>query len=265
MNNITIADTFLPSSGSQVFVRQWQPAEQTGLSPIVLLHDSLGSVELWRDFPLRLAAKTGRRVIAYDRVGFGRSDAHAGVLKPDFVRDEGRTTLDDVCRALEVGDMILMGHSVGGGMALSAGATHADRTVGIITLSAQAFVEDRTLDGIREAQANFQDEAQVARLAKYHGDKARWVLDAWIETWLAPSFADWSLDADLAGLQCPVLTIHGENDEFGSKAHPDRISSLAASPVQVVMIENGGHMPHKEQPERVLELVADFIDTNRLV
>lgn len=263
MTEITITDTFVTTAGGELFVRCWQPQGSEARAPIVLLHDSLGSVELWRDFPLKLAQATGRKIVAYDRLGFGRSSAHPTMVQADFIKDEGRTALATIRQALNVGPMILLGHSVGGGMAISAGATHATETLGIITLSAQSFVEDRTLQGVREAKINFQNPDQVARLAKYHGDKAPWVLDAWTETWLDPSYAGWTLDDDLAQLQSPVLTIHGEKDEFGSMAHPERIAQMASSPVQSVTIEGGGHMPHKEQTERVLELVRDFIRTTK--
>ena len=264
MNDTIVSDSFIPTLGGQLFVRQWQPEKTTPLTPIILLHDSLGSVELWRDFPLKLSVATGRIVIAYDRLGFGRSSAHPGLLQADFIKDEGRTALASVRESLNIGPMILLGHSVGGGMALSAGATYGEEVAGIITLAAQAFVEDRTVAGITEAKTNFANPDQVARLARYHGDKARWVLDAWIETWLAPSFADWTLDDDLRQLRSPVLAIHGENDEFGSKAHPERIAARSASRVQAEMIAGGGHMPHKDHTDQVLDLVVTFLKSNAI-
>ena len=262
MNDITITDRLVPSQTGQLFARQWMPVGTDHLTPIVMLHDSLGSVELWRDFPQKLAQATGRKVVAYDRMGFGRSSPNPNRLAADFIKDEGRTGLSDVCRALGIGPVILLGHSVGGGMALSAGATLADRVQAIISLSAQAFVEDRTLEGVRQAKIQFQAPDQMARLAKYHGDKAPWVLDAWIETWLDPAYAGWSLDEDLVGLRCPVLCVHGEEDEFGSMAHPQRIVALASSPVEMVMIDGGGHMPHKEDQPRLLALISGFLEAN---
>lgn len=258
MTDTNVTDSFVHAPGGKLFARRWTLATPTALSPIIVFHDSLGSVDLWRDFPAKLAQATGREVIAYDRLGFGRSDPHPGHLAPDFIKDEGRTGLPAVRKAFGIDRMVLFGHSVGGGMAISAGSIFADETDGIITLSAQAFLEDRTVAGIEQARAGFQSEEQIARLAKYHGQKAKWVLDAWTETWLAPSFSDWSLDKDLAVLRSPLLTIHGEQDEYGSKAHPDRIKACSGAPVKVVMIENGGHLPHKEQPELVLELIGEF-------
>lgn len=258
MDHVQSTDTLIEGPGGKLFVRSWKPATQTPLNPIIVFHDSLGSVSLWRDFPARLAAATSRPVIAYDRLGFGQSDPNPHHLAPDFIKSEGRTGLQAVREALGIDRMILFGHSVGGGMAISAGATYADKTDGIVTLSAQAFLEDRTVEGIKAAKVAFESVDQIDRLAKYHGSKAKWVLDAWIETWLDPSFADWSLDDDLRSLCSPVLVVHGDQDEYGSRAHPDRIEALATSPVGLAIIENGGHVPHKEQPELLLKLISEF-------
>ncbi len=97
------------------------------------------------------------------------------------------------------------------------------------------------------------------RLARYHGDKARWVLGAWIDTWLAPGFAAWTLDADLARVDCPLLALHGDRDEYGSRCHPERIDARAAGPPEAVILEDCGHVPQREQPEAVLRAVARFL------
>lgn len=239
----------------------WAPTDVTSATraPIVLLHDSLGCVALWRDFPAMLANATGRRVIAYDRLGFGRSDPSPGTLPPTFIHDEATRGLTPVCAALGIERFIAFGHSVGGGMAVGCAAAFADDCVGLVTMSAQAFVEDRTLAGIRTAQTAFAHPGQVERLAKYHGDKAAWVLHAWIDTWLAPSFADWSLDADLARVRCPTLVMHGEHDEYGSVLHPQRIAGGVAGPSSLHVLDGVGHVPHREQPDAVLARVGAWM------
>ncbi|MDE8652800.1 alpha/beta fold hydrolase [Novosphingobium album (ex Liu et al. 2023)] len=251
-------DAYVATPHGRLFTRSWPPADAIQAPPIILFHDSLGSVDQWRDFPARLVAATGRPAIAYDRLGFGRSDPNPRRLQPDFVQDEARTGLPYIREALAADRMLLFGHSVGGAMAIAAGAAFPAQTEAVITLAAQTFAEDRTLAGIEQARQTFQDETQLERLAKYHGAKTRWVLDAWIGTWLAPSFADWSLDDDLRRLRCPVLAVHGDHDEYGSRAHPDRIAALAAGAVQEVLLANCHHMPHREAPEDVLRLVGDF-------
>jgi pimeloyl-ACP methyl ester carboxylesterase len=241
-----------------LFVRKWAPAQAQG-SPIILFHDSLGCVELWRGFPAALAVRTGRAVVAYDRLGFGRSAARTDKLRPGFIAEEAETFFPVLLEQLAIERFVACGHSVGGGMAAHCAATFVASCAALITESAQAFVEDRTLQGIREAQALFADPAQVERLGKYHRDKARWVLDAWIDTWLSPDFAAWSLDAVLPQVRCPVLAIHGADDEYGSVRHPARIGKLAGGPTRVAVMPDTHHVPHREREQAVLDLIAEFL------
>ncbi|WP_245651006.1 alpha/beta fold hydrolase [Thauera butanivorans] len=265
LHDIDTRDHWIEAGGARLYAREWSPR---GLppppgrdrTPIVLLHDSLGSVELWRDFPAVLCAGTGRRVLAYDRLGFGRSDACSGKLPLDFIAAEAETGFAALLRQLEIGRFILFGHSVGGGMAVNCAARHADDCAALITESAQAFVEDRTVAGIEEARELFKDPAQRERLAKYHGDKAEWVLDAWIGTWLSPAFASWSLRPVLPRVECPLLAIHGAEDEYGSPCHPELIGELAGGPARVEIMPGIRHVPHRECPEQVFKLVSRFLD-----
>ena len=253
-----MTDIFIDAPGGKRFGCVWGDVSAAS-TPIILLHDSLGSVELWRDFPGRLAEVTGRAVVAYDRLGFGRSDPYPGALDTDFIREEARSSLPALQARLGIGRMILFGHSVGGGMSVCAGAALPDSIVAVIAESAQAFVEDLTLAGIREAENGFEAPGQMDRLARYHGDKARWVLQAWTGTWLSPHFADWTLDGELRRLGCPVLAMHGDRDEYGSRRHPERIGSLPPGGGEVVIFEDCGHVPHREKPELVLQAVTRFV------
>lgn len=259
MNDLTSRDRHIPTPKGRLFARQWLPAAPSGKAPFILLHDSLGSVALWRDFPARLAALTGRPVIAYDRLGFGKSDPYPGRLRSDFISEEARSGLHFIRESFGIGRMILFGHSVGGGMAVASGAAFPDETEAVITLAAQAFVENRTIAGLEQAKLFFRSEEQMDRLARYHGDKAPWVLGAWLDTWLDPSFAHWSLDEALRGLRCPILAIHGDKDEYGSEAHPKRIAALAPGRAEVAIIPDCGHVPHREKLEEVLQLVERFL------
>lgn len=254
-------DCRVDTDAGRLHARQWRPSspDADAATPFVLFHDSLGCVELWRDFPARLAQVTGRRVIAYDRLGFGRSDPHPGTLDRHFVHDEANGGFRAVREQLGIADFIGFGHSVGGGMAIACAAAYADHCRGLITESAQAFVEDRTVQGIRAAQQQFAQPGQLERLRKYHGDKAAWVLHAWIDTWLAADFADWNLDDTLRHVACPVLVLHGEHDEFGSFRHPERIAALAAGPASMHILADCGHVPHREQAEVVLGLIGDWL------
>jgi pimeloyl-ACP methyl ester carboxylesterase len=225
----------------------------------MLLHDSLGCVELWRDFPEALCRATGRTVLAYDRLGFGKSDALPGKLACDFVSTEALDGFAAVREQLGAERFIVLGHSVGGGMAVHCAARFGPACVALVTESAQAFVEDRTIHGIEEARELFKDPAQIERLRKYHGAKAAWVLDAWIETWLNPAFAGWSLRPVLPGVACPALVLHGAEDEYGSLRQPETIAGLTGGPARLEILPGARHVPHRENPARVLALLEDFM------
>ncbi len=244
----------------RLFVRVERPEGAASGPPILLLHDSLGCAALWRDFPERLAAATGRETFAYDRLGFGRSDAHPGRLGRGFVADEAERTVPRVLEALGIGDFVLCGHSVGGGMAVETAARFPDRCRALVTIAAQAFVEDRTREGIIVGKAELNRPEGLECLARHHGGKAKWALDAWTETWLSPEFADWTIDAALEKVTCPVLAVHGENDEYGSLRHPERI---AAGRGRTCILDGVGHVPHRECPERLVAEIAAFLAETR--
>jgi len=260
--SLQATEAWVTTPDGRLYVKQrGAPADDAARPPIVLLHDSLGCVGLWRDFPQRLAQATGNTVIAYDRLGFGQSDPHPGQLAPSFIQDEAHGGFAALIERLGLERFIVFGHSVGGGMAASIAAAYPDRCVGLITESAQAFVEEQTREGIRMAQAQFAAPDQMVRLEKYHGNKAQWVLDAWVNTWLSPAFAQWCLDDALLAVRCPVLAIHGGQDEYGSTAQPERIVTLAGAPARLALLPRCGHVPHREQEAAVLDVVGTFIAT----
>jgi pimeloyl-ACP methyl ester carboxylesterase len=254
------SDHRIAAANAHLFARSWQAGETAPTSSAILLfHDSLGCADLWREFPAKLAETTGLRVVAYDRLGFGRSDPSPGAIGPDFIRDEGRVFVPALCEALGLSSLVLVGHSVGGAMAVATAAQCPELCRAVVTIASQAFVEDRTLAGIREAKAGFAEPGQMERLARYHGDKAPWVLAAWTETWLSPAFGGWSQDADLRRLACSLLVIHGDHDEYGSLRHPERIVRGSAAPATMVTLEGCGHVPHRERPDEVCRHVLDFL------
>lgn len=260
--NINTETLWIDTPHGQLFGCRWFPAGATGdrpKPPIVLFHDSLGCVALWRDFPQMLCQATGREVIAYDRLGFGRSSAYPGQLPQHFIRDEAERFFPCLLEALQIERFVALGHSVSGAMAATCASVHQQRCAALITVSAQAFVEERTLQGIRTAKAQFEQPGQMARLEKYHGDKSPWVLAAWTETWLSPTFGDWTIESGIDAIRCPLLAIHGEHDEYGSTLHPRRIAELPANGGECLIIDGCHHVPHREAPEALLEAVTRFL------
>jgi pimeloyl-ACP methyl ester carboxylesterase len=210
-------------------------------------------------FPRRAFRKDSRHVIAYDRLGFGKSARRFERPSVDFISEEAETLFPALCRALGIGPFVLFGHSVGGAMALVIAAAQREACEAVVTEAAQAFVESRTLSAIRAARATFGHPAQLERIVRWHGDKARWVLESWTEVWLSPDFASWSLERHLGKVRCPVLAIHGERDEYGSLAFPRRIASRVKGPSTMAILEDCGHVPHRERKSEVLEWVCDFM------
>ncbi len=246
----------------QLLARSWSPAKKEDnrvKPPIILFHDSLGSVELWRDFPERLCQATGHEVVAYDRLGFGQSAAYPGDLPMDFIRDEAERFFPLLRAALHIEQFVAFGHSVGGAMAATCASLYGQSCMALITESAQAFVEDRTLQGIRVAKALFANTGQMARLQKYHGDKAQWVLSAWTQTWLSEAFAGWTIESCIASIHCPLLAIHGEEDEYGSVLHPARIARLTTASSECLILEQCRHVPHREVAQAVLDKVSRYL------
>ena len=234
------------------------PPEVRG-APLVMIHDSLGCVSLWGGLPERLATATGRRVVVYDRAGFGRSVPREDRLAPDFVAEEAETDLAAVLEAAALERFALLGHSVGGSMAVEAAAARSDRCTGVVTLASPTFVEPLTLDGIRRMRPGFDEPARRAQLEAHHGERTGWVLDAWSGTWLSPGFAGFALDGALARLACPVLAIHGTDDLYGSEAHPRRIEAHAAAGAEVAMLAGEGHFPHRTSEAAVVRLATAFL------
>jgi len=257
--NPTIQDKWVQGPRGRLFVRSWTPHSACGLAPLILLHDSLGSVELWRGFPAALCEATGRAVVAYDRLGFGQSDPHPGALAPDFVSAEAGGDFAAVREQLGIERFALLGHSVGGGMAVHCAIRHGAACVGLVTEAAQAFIEDRTVRGIAAAKELFRDPKEFNRLKKYHGEKTRWVLDAWIGTWLQPVFANWSLRTVLPQVACPALVIHGADDEYGSTTQATTIAGGIGPHARLAILAATRHVPHREHPARVAGLVRDFL------
>ena len=260
--DVPYTDHWISLPQGRVFARRWTPhtAGHEAVSPIVLQHESLGCVEMWRSFPAALCAGTGRAVIAYDRLGFGQSDARHERPALGFVAQEASDYFPHVRGYFDVKRFVGVGHSVGGGMVLEMAAAFPEDCEAVITIGAQAFLEACTVRGIEAARVAFADPRQFERLAKYHGDKTRWVIDAWIENWLDPRFADWSLRETLPKVQAPTLALHGERDEYGTPAQPALIASLSGgTPSRMDLLDGLGHVPFREDEARVVRHIAGFL------
>lgn len=226
---------------------------------LVFLHDSLGSITVWRDFPGRVAAALGCDALVYDRRGYGGSSAFGGSPRtPGYLEQEA----DELIRVLDecdLGGVLLFGHSDGGSIALVAASRHPERVRGVVTEGAHVFVEERTLDGIRAAREAVRTTDLRERLSRHHGDRTDGVLSAWIDTWLSPEFRDWNIEHYLPGIRCPTLVLQGALDEYGTPAQVQAIADAVSGPVRSVLIPGAGHSPHRDVPEETLGLTRAFL------
>lgn len=232
-----------------------------GSSPtLIFLHDSLGCIKTWRDFPAVVAEKTGLSALVYDRVGHGGSSPFIEKRAKNYMHLEALEVLPWVLEAFHIKQAILIGHSDGGSIALIA-ASQLPQIQGVITEGAHVFVEEGTLAGIREAIKAYQTTDIAQRLERYHGEKVPALYAAWTETWTAPWFRDWNLEEVLPNITCPVLAIQGLEDEFGTTKQVSTIASQVGGRGQELLIPNCGHTPHKEARAVTEAAMLEFISS----
>src|SRR4051794_31284789 len=227
-----------------------------GRRPLVLLHEGLGSVALWRDFPARLNDATGRRVLAFSRFGHGRSEPPPRPRTPAFFHEEALDVLPALLPQLDASDPILVGHSDGGSIALIHAAYH--RVAGLALIAPHVFVEDVTVEEIRRTRELYEAGGLRARMARHHDDPDDAFL-GWCDVWLDPAFREWTIEADARGLTAPALLIQGAEDPYGSLAQIDRIAAGVRGPVERLVVEGAGHSPQLEAPEPVLAAITAFV------
>ncbi len=230
-----------------------------GRPTIIFLHDSLGCIALWRDFPEKLGEATNCNVLVYDRQGYGWSQPFRGNDRSNDYMELEADVLNSLIEQCGITKAILFGHSDGGTIALIAAAKYPERIMGIITEGAHIFVEDITLQGIRDAVLSYHTTNLKDRLEKYHGGKTDSVFRAWADTWLKKEYRSWNIEHFLPKINCPVLAIQGEGDEYGSMAQVDGIVNQVAGKARKLMIRDVGHTPHREARDVVMQESIGFV------
>lgn len=231
-------------------------------STIVFLHDSLGSVQLWRDLPVQLSDVVQCNVLAYDRLGYGRSYPMPTHERPVNYMELEADILNDLLTELNIDNAILFGHSDGGTIALITAAKYPERVKAVICEAGHIFVEEVTLKGVYDAWEAYRTTNLAERLQKYHGDKVESLFKAWTETWTRADYRNWNIEYLLKDITCPLLFIQGEADEYGTLDQVEKTVSQVSGSAEKYIIPGIGHTPHKEVPELVLEKAAGFISEN---
>jgi pimeloyl-ACP methyl ester carboxylesterase len=238
---------------------QWIGGERAGpaFPTLVFLHEGLGSIRQWRDFPEKVAHATGCRALVYDRYGYGKSDVlrEPGV-GVEFMHDGALNELPELLENLKIENPVLVGHSDGASIALIYAGTYPVR--GVAVLAPHVFVEENGMASIKALHDTFETSGLRAGLGKYHRD-ARKTFHLWADAWLDPVFRQWNIEEYLPRIKCPLLAIQGEGDEYGTMAQLDAIKAQAGGPCELLKLPDCGHSPHKDQPERVLAAVAGFV------
>lgn len=232
------------------------PAEAPTL---VFLHEGLGSVSLWRDFPDRLAAATGCGALVYSRAGYGASDPAELPRRVRYMHDEALAVLPEVLERAEVETAVLVGHSDGGSIAILHAAAHPDSAVrGLVLEAPHVFVETLSVASIAGAAEAFRTTDLPARLARHHRDVegAFW---GWNRIWLDPEFLRWNIEESLPRLRVPSLVIQGREDPYGTLAQVEAIRRRSGAPVDTLLLDACGHSPHRDRPEEVLAAAAGFV------
>jgi pimeloyl-ACP methyl ester carboxylesterase len=226
---------------------------------LVLLHEGLGSVGLWRGLPERLNEATGARVLSFSRFGHGRSDPPPRPRTPRFMHEEALEALPAVLAAAGVERPVLVGHSDGASIALIHAASHPVR--GLVLMAPHVFVEEVCVTAIAETRRAFEHEGLRERMARHHRHPDV-TFRGWCDVWLDPEFLSWSLEPLLPRIEAPTLLIQGRDDEYGSLAQLDAVERGVRGPVERLVVR-GGHSPHLEHPEEVPAAIARFIETLR--
>jgi pimeloyl-ACP methyl ester carboxylesterase len=248
---------FVTSAGHSLEY-EWLGSAAPGRPTLVFLHEGLGSIRQWRDFPLQVVKATGCRALLYSRYGYGRSDvlaeARAGV---DFMHREALEALPELLGKLAVERPVLVGHSDGASIALiHAGAGHAVRALAL--MAPHVFVEPVCVESIRKASAAFDSTDLAQRLGKYHRDAHR-TFHLWADVWLDPEFLKWNIEEYLPAILCPLLAIQGEDDEYGTLAQLEAVRRGVRGPCELLQLPACGHAPFRDQPQATLAALGRFV------
>ena len=228
------------------------------LAPLVFLHEGLGSIGLWRDFPQSVARSTRRAATVYSRFGYGRSDPFPGPRGPDYMHREALDVLPELLDVLAVESPVLVGHSDGASIALIYAAQSGRRVSALVLLAPHVFVEEESIAGIEAARETFSTTDLRDRMAKHHDDASA-TFRQWNDVWRSPGFRSWNIADVLPSITVPILVVQGSADQYGTVAQVDAIERGASGPVERVVLEGCGHSPHLERGSETLRAVTHFL------
>jgi pimeloyl-ACP methyl ester carboxylesterase len=238
---------------------RWIGPPPGGRPTLVFLHEGLGSVSLWRDFPDAVANRTGCGALVYSRAGHGASDPRPEPRSPCFMHDEALVVLPEVLRATQIEDAILVGHSDGASIAIIATGMGAVAPRALILEAPHVFVEELTIESISRTADRYRSTDLRDRLARHHGANVDTLFEDWTRVWLSPEFAAWNIEACLAGVNRPTLVIQGEGDEYGTPAQVNAIATALGQSCEALILPDCRHTPHVDQRAAVEDAMVRFV------
>lgn len=256
----TTEEKYIKVGDKNVFIKHLkQSTPSAGHFTLVMLHDSLGCVTLWRDWPEMLANSLNCDVVAYDRIGYGQSDKmDTPVRSKDYLKQEA-VFLNSMLEEMNLSLICTFGHSDGASIALLFAAMYPTKTISTVAEAGHIFVEELTLSGVRAAQVAYETTNLKDRLVKYHGDRVDDIMKAWVDTWLSPSYKDWTVAEEMKAISSPLLFIQGRDDEYGTLEQVNVTIANAQGLTRTKVFDNIGHTPHKECKEETLEVITSFL------
>jgi len=232
---------------------------------LVVMHQALGCVETWGDFPARLAAATGCGALVYSRWGSGKSDPIGlDPRPPTYMEDEAWVALPDLLAATGVRQVIPVGHSDGGTIALFYAADPKPvAPLAVVSVAAHVFYDEHSRGGLAQTRVDWDESDLRARLARHHGDNTDGMYLSWTGLWLKPESLTWNVEHTLPAIVCPALVMQGSEDAHGVVGQVDAIVRGVSGPAERVIMDGVGHEPHREAPQETLRIMAGFIERAR--
>ena len=244
--------------GSTRLEYQWHGPAPADAPTIVFLHEGLGAISRWRDFPAALCARLGCGGLVYNRHGYGGSDPLRDPLLPSFMHGEALDVLPRLLGTFEIRAPILFGHSDGGSIALiHAASNHSVRA--LVLEAPHVFVEDVTIRRITELRDSYHDSDLRTKLARHHGGNVDTLFEYWTDVWLRPEFRQWNIEAYLPDVRCPTLVIQGKQDEYGTERQVTTLVAALGGRCEGIMLDHCGHSPHIDQRVTACDIMARFI------
>ena len=256
---MALADAGFLDIGAQRLEYRFIGPQPDKVPTLVLLHEGLGCVGLWNDFPDKLAAATGTGVFVYSRAGYGKSGPVSLPRPLSYMHDEARGTLPKLLDAIGFRRGLLIGHSDGASITAIYAGSHQDHRIGgLVLIAPHFFTEDPGIASIVEARKAYETGDLRARLARWHDDVDN-AFKGWNGAWLDPQFRKWNITEFLAYIRVPVLIVQGEDDQYGTVKQIEVAEQECYCPVEVALLPGARHSPQREAPAPTLKAVADFV------